>query len=302
MAFAYGRTMRLSIRHITSYRYDKPVTFSDHRLFLRPRDGHLLQTESFEVATVPDARQRWVHDWHDNIVLVASFGMNEGDELRFDCSAIVRIRDHNPFDFILDEGATAFPFFYQPRLQRSLAPYLGRGRCGDSLQVRDWFHGAVPSPVSHPDVVAFLSDLNNAICRDIAYQRRDEEGIQSPDETLELRRGSCRDMAVLFMEACRQLGLAARFVSGYLYEPPADTGERVGNRAQGAMHAWAEVYLPGAGWKGFDPTNGILADHCYVPSAVSDEPTNVDPVQGSFFAAGAVDSHMTVELIIEAMK
>lgn len=292
--------MRLSIRHETRYRYDRPVTFGDHRLYLRPRDSHLLQVESFEVETTPASRQRWVHDWLENVVLVTSFGLDETTELSFHCTTRVRIRDHNPFDFILDPDATAYPFFYRSRLHRSLAPYLGRGRCGSSLRVREWFHGAVPQPVAHSDVVAFLADLNGAIRRDIAYQRRDEEGIQSPDETLELGCGSCRDMAVLFMEACRQLGLAARFVSGYMYEPPADPSRgRVENRAEGSMHAWAEVYLPGAGWKGFDPTNGMLANQLHIPSAVSDEPRNVDPIQGSFYAQGGSRSAMDVSLVIE---
>lgn len=296
--------MRVRILHTTRYSYSRPVAFSDHRLYLRPRDSHMLRVEDFQIHTVPEAGQRWVRDYYDNLVVVTSFGLTESAQLEFRCATTVLLRDHNPFDFILDADATGYPFLYKPRLRRSVSSFLGRGRCGSSLKVREWFHGAVAQPVTHPDVVAFLSDLNGAIRRDIAYERRDEEGIQSPDTTLERRKGSCRDMAVLFIEACRQLGMAARFVSGYVYDPPAapDQVRHIANRAEGSMHAWAEVYLPGAGWKGFDPTNGLLADSFHIPSAVTDEPASVDPIQGTFYPREPTTSAMEIELTLEEVS
>jgi transglutaminase-like putative cysteine protease len=133
--------------------------------------------------------------------------------------------------------------------------------------------------------------------------RRDEEGIQTPDATLDLKTGSCRDMAVLFISAVRKLGFAARFVSGYLFDPPVGAGgDHCFNRAVGSMHAWAEVYLPGAGWKGFDPTNGILANGYFIPCGVSHEPASVDPIQGNYFSEVSTDSTMEVELEIEEIN
>ncbi len=289
--------MRIQIEHRTRHRYDRPVSFGDHALYLRPRDGHLQRVRSFEVRTVPDSRQRWVRDVHGNTVLVVGFGLAESDLLEFDARIEVESEDHNPFDFILEPRAASFPFSYDAYERSALVPFLaGRGTAGE-LAVLDWFYAAVPEPNASDDVVRFLSDLNAALRRDIRYQRRDDPGIQEPDTTLSLRSGSCRDLAVLFISCCRQLGLAARFVSGYLHARPAAGGGESDNRAAGSMHAWAEVYLPGAGWKGFDPTNGILADGFFVPSAVTHDPAGVDPIQGKFFSRVPAGSVMEVELV-----
>jgi transglutaminase-like putative cysteine protease len=293
--------MKLQIKHRTAHRYERPVSFSDHALFLRPLDSHRRHVSLFEVLTTPACTQRWVRDAYGNLVLRCNFGLTESAELCFTTLTEIEVGEDNPFDFILESYATAYPFNYREPDLTALKPYLNTQLSKGAGRVLDWFYQIVPNAVQHPDVVQFLSDLNGAIAREIAYVRRDEEGIQDPDETIQLGTGSCRDMAVLFIAITRQIGFAARFCSGYLYDPPVEGGEdeHVFNRAVGSMHAWAEVYLPGAGWKGFDPTNGILANGYFIPCGVSHDPKSVDPIQGSYYSKEPVASTMEVSLEIE---
>ena len=295
--------MKLSIHHRTCYSYSAPVSLSDQHVFLRPRDSHVLVVDSFSLETSPPSRQRWVRDAFNNIVLVTNTGLATATELVLTCRMTVRSLEANPFDFVLEPHATGYPFEHEAREYTALAPAIETA-VPMSETVMDWFRRAVPSPNRHHDIIRFLSDLNSAVRASIAYERRDEEGIQSPDETLRLRRGSCRDMAMLFVSICRRLGLAARFVSGYLHDDPSggEGGDGAGfNRAVGSMHAWAEVYLPGAGWKGFDPTNGILANAHFVPAAVAIDPSSISPVQGNYFADNPVTSSVKVDLEIELL-
>jgi transglutaminase-like putative cysteine protease len=296
--------MKLSIRHLTRHRYQSAVSYSPHQLYLRPLDSHLRQVDQFTVETIPASTQRWVRDAYGNAVLACNFELQESEVLEFRTRIEVTIHEDNPFDFILDSYATGYPFAYREPDIKALLPFMGSsGRTQGALKVIDWLSGAAATPKAHLDVVQFLSDLNSAIRREIAYVRRDEEGIQTPDATLDLKTGSCRDMAVLFISAVRKLGFAARFVSGYLFDPPFGAGgDHCFNRAVGSMHAWAEVYLPGAGWKGFDPTNGILANGYFIPCGVSHEPASVDPIQGNYFSEVSTDSTMEVELEIEEIN
>ncbi len=289
--------MKLSIRHRTSYHYSAPVSFSDQHVFLRPRDSNVLVVDSFHLETSPASNQRWVRDSYNNIVLVTNTGLATASELVITCEIVVHSLDGNPFDFVLEPYATRYPFNYEMRERTALAPAI-ETTVPESGNVMDWFRRSAPSPNRHADVVQFLSDLNTAVRDAITYQRRDEEGIQTPDETLHLRRGSCRDMAMLFIAVARRLGLAARFVSGYLYDAPSEEAGGGFNRAVGSMHAWAEVYLPGAGWKGFDPTNGILANAHFIPAAVAIEPSSISPVQGTYFSDVPVTSTVNVDLEI----
>lgn len=292
--------MRISIQHTTRHDYEGDVSFGDHSLFLRPCDSHRRRVLEFSVRTDPASTQRWVRDVYGNIVLVSNFGMQTARSLCFEGRMLVELEDENPYDFILDSHAIAYPFDYSGSEQRALLPFLGKTVKPGELRVLDWFYSAVDQPLQHPSIVQFLSNLNEAVRRDIAYVERPEAGIQDPDTTLKLRSGSCRDMAVLFIATVRQLGLAARFVSGYLYDPPVEgSGEHAFNRAVGSMHAWVEVYLPGAGWKGFDPTNGILANNYFIPSAVSHDPLAVSPIQGAYYSKVAVGSSLTTELKLE---
>lgn len=293
--------MNLTIHHTTKHLYERPVSFSDHALFLRPLDSHRRQVSRFEVTTTPASTQRWVRDAYGNSVLSCNFGLTESATLAFETRIDLSLQEENPFDFILANHATAYPFQYREPDLSSLKSYFDADAGKGAPKVLDWFYQAVENPMRHNDLVQFVSDINAAVRRDINYVRRDEEGIQDPDTTLRLKSGSCRDMAVLFIAVLRQIGFAARFCSGYLYDPPTgEGGEPVFNRAVGSMHAWAEVYLPGAGWKGFDPTNGILANSFFIPSAVSHNPKFIEPIQGQYFAKGTVPSTMEVDLQIEA--
>lgn len=296
-------TMKISVHHTTCHNYEGEVSFGDHSLFMRPSDSHRRKVIRFHVKTDPASTQRWVRDVYGNIVLVCNFGMQRSRTLSFETDMLVEIEDDNPYDFILAPHALAYPFEYTDGERQALLPCMGKTAKPGALRVLDWFYGAVESPLQHPSIVTFLSGLNEAVRRDIAYVTRHEEGIQDPDTTLELRTGSCRDMAVLFIAVVRQLGLAARFVSGYLYDPPVDdSGEHAFNRAVGSMHAWVEVYLPGAGWKGFDPTNGILANSYFIPSAVSHDPLAVNPIQGAYFSKDPYASSMTTELEMQEVS
>jgi transglutaminase-like putative cysteine protease len=292
--------MKLSIQHSPRHDYERPVSFSDHALFLRPLDSHRRQVARFEVATTPESTQRWVRDAYGNIVLNCNFGLTESQTLAFETRIELDLQEENPFDFILDSHATAYPFSYREPDLSSLKSFLEAGAGKGAHKALDWFYQAVPSPMQHSDLVQFVSEINAAVRRDISYVRRDEEGIQEPDTTLQLRTGSCRDMAVLFIAILRQIGFAARFCSGYLYDPPVGEGsDHVYNRAVGSMHAWAEVYLPGAGWRGFYPTNGIMANSFFIPCAVSHNPKFIEPIQGNYFSKTSVASTMEVDLNIE---
>ncbi|MEO0796998.1 MAG: transglutaminase family protein [Verrucomicrobiota bacterium] len=297
--------MKISINHLTRYHYSKPVGFGEHQLFLRPRDSHKLRVESFNLRTSLECSKRWIRDCNNNIVLVTNFGLQQSSELDFECQMVVEVEQENPFDFILEPYASAYPFRYLHHEAHALAPLLDANAIADAHTVFDWLYTAIPDVNHHDSTVQFLANINQAIHRDIGYTRRDEQGVQSPNETLSLRLGSCRDLALLFISTCRQLGLAARFVSGYLFDPPVDGthgSDHVFNRAVGSMHAWAEVFLPGAGWLGFDPTNGILTNEYFLPSAVAYEPSSVNPIQGKYYSKESITSTLEIDLRLEEVQ
>ncbi|KPK15144.1 MAG: hypothetical protein AMJ62_10415 [Myxococcales bacterium SG8_38] len=290
--------MRISVDHLTEYRYEQPVGFGEHSLYLRPRESQTLHVRSFSLQCRPEVRVRWVRDCFNNIVAVVSFGLVKSSVLSFHCQMVFDVAEENPFDFILDTRAADFPFSYDEKEKSALRPYL-EAEESERWRVLDWARSMLGDSTRGRETIGFLTDLNLAIHRNIAYRRREDEGVQTANQTLATGAGSCRDLAELFVATSRQLGLAARFVSGYLYEPPPPEGVSAFNRAAGSMHAWAEVYLPGAGWRGFDPTNGILTDHHFLPAAVANRPQWVNPIQGRYFHNGDVRSHMTVDLHIK---
>ncbi len=289
--------MRISVDHLTEYQYEHPVGFGEHSLYLRPRESQTVHVQSFSLQCRPEGRVRWMRDCFNNVVAVVSFGLVESSVLSFHCKMSFDVAEENPFDFILESRASQFPFSYDEREKSALSPYL-EAEESERWRVLDWVRGVLGESTQSRETIAFLTDLNLAIHRHIAYERRDDEGVQTANETLARERGSCRDLAELFVATSRQLGMAARFVSGYLYEPTPPEGEHAFNRAAGSMHAWAEVYLPGAGWLGFDPTNGLLTDHHFLPAAVASRPQWVSPIQGRYFHSGHVGSQMHVELRI----
>ena len=287
--------MFLRIIHATRYDYSSPVSFAPHALYLRPRETPRQRLHSFELTLAPAARRIATNDAEDNALDWAYFDTaTRSATLEFRSEFLVETLDANPFDFFLKPTALSFPFAYDAAESFALGPCFVSPPGTDRIQLRAWLDAHLPAPPS--DTIAFLTALNAAVRTALCYSRRDEPGIQTPADTLARGGGSCRDYAVLFIALCRQLGFAARFVSGYLHEPPDPA---VPNPTPPAMHAWAEVYLPGAGWRGLDPTRGIFCDDSFVPVARTALAENVNPIQGNFFSAGPTTSTLTTRLTID---
>ena len=287
--------MFLRVTHVTRYDYSSPVSFAPHALYLRPRETTRQRLHSFDLTLTPVARRIATSDAEDNALEWAYFDAGTfAPVLEFRSEFLVETLDTNPFDFFLKPSAFTFPFAYDEAERYVLAPCLALPAGSDEAELRGWLAARLPAPPR--DTVAFLTALNTAVRNSLGYTRRDEPGIQTPAETLACGGGSCRDYAVLFIALCRTLGLAARFVSGYLHEPPAAD---IPNPLPPAMHAWAEVYLPGAGWRGLDPTRGIFCDDSFVPIAHSAVAASVNPVQGNFYSNGSVASNLHTTLTID---
>ena len=264
---------RFSILHRTYYNFSAQVQLGPHALRLRPREGHELRIESSTLEISPPATLRWQRDVEDNSVAIATFEL-PASKLAIESQVVIQQYNQNPLDFLLDDYATNYPFTYPPQDWALLAPY---GECCDpsrSGALAEWVSG-LWSPGEPIQTYGLLQRLNTRIHQTMQYQLREEPGVQSGAETLFRGTGSCRDFAVLFMETARCLGFASRFVSGYLHAPPSPANF-------GATHAWAEVYLPGAGWKGFDPTIGAMAGSDHIAVAVARLPESVPPVAGTF--------------------
>jgi transglutaminase-like putative cysteine protease len=287
--------MNLSIRHLTRYTYSEQVQFNPHRVLLRPRENPCIRVVDFQLQVSPAARVRWMSDPFENHIALLHFE-ETASEIRIEALIQTVLGEENPFDFLIEPYAESYPFSYNPHERKALQPFLEIGSPANCAKVLPWVWREFPQlPGSTLEI---LTRINQRMHERLTYQRRDEEGVQSPDETLAKGTGSCRDFARLFIEICRQLGFAARFVSGYLYDPPAGDNHFF-NVAVGSMHAWTEVHLPGAGWKGFDPTNGMLANNLFIPCAVASEPALTSPIQGSYYhPQSLVPSTMEVSLSI----
>ncbi len=285
--------MLLHIIHRTEYHYSTPVEFGPHRLLVRPREGHDVQIRSSALRVRPKCRVRWVHDIFDNSVAIVNF-TEPSDRLMFESEVVVEQYNTNPLDFILDHYAQELPFDYSPHEKPELQHYIPLCHPQDEPAVRNWLRPFL-NPRGRAATVECLMAINRSVPLFFQYTRREEPGVQSPGETLRLRGGSCRDFALLFMEAARSLGLASRFVTGYLCANA--TGPLA--EATGATHAWTEIYLPGAGWKGFDPTGGVLAADLHVRSGVARLPSQAAPVTGSFAGPREACVGMKVDVKVE---
>lgn len=286
--------MNLSISHLTHYTYSEPVSLSPHLLYLRPRESARLRLREFTCTCEPAAILQPVRDPHDNELTWARF-RDHSATVAITMHAEVETLDTNPFDFVLKDYATTFPFTYEPVFDFALAPYLAAPFATTRDYLVKWLDQHFPCADRPTDTIAYLSALNNLLFTTLCYTRREAPGIQTSLETMAIGGGACRDYAVLFIELCRTLGLAARFVSGYMHTPSGDD-----TRTAGAMHAWTELYLPGAGWKGFDPTHGVWCDDCYVPVAHAAQAESVNPIQGHYYSKTPVTSLLTTEISVDA--
>lgn len=283
--------MNLLITHETHYRYERAVSLSPHLLYLRPRENSRQRLRDFELVIDPAPHLSRTADPLDNELWTAHFP-DLSDHLVIRTRAHVETFETNPFDFVLKHYASQSPFEYEPVLKFALGPYLAPPFDETQRELQSWLdRNFSERPKGTVDMLSAFSQL---IYERLTYRRREERGIQSSLTTLELGSGACRDFAVLFTELCRTLGLAARFVSGYLYAPAGDD-----HRTIGAMHAWAEVYLPGAGWKGIDPTHGVWCDDRFIPVAHGAQAESVNPIQGNYFSPTPVSSELDVNVVVE---
>lgn len=279
--------MHIEITHDTTYTYDREVQIQPHLLYLRPRENALLKVEDFDLTLQPSGRLQWMRDDFDNLPASVDFNTTTTQlVIRSRCRVVTT--DLPPFEFLVRDYATTFPFDYEPLHRSNLSIYLVPPETTTRNAVFDWMGRCFANRPR--ETVAWLFGLNQAVFQNLRYTRRDEPGIQTALTTVQLGSGSCRDYAVLLIECARTAGLAARFVSGYMLNPATDGG------GFGTMHAWVEVFLPGAGWRGIDPTHGIFCDNRYVPVAHAVVAESVNPIQGSFYSAIPAASQMRADV------
>jgi transglutaminase-like putative cysteine protease len=285
----------LTVRHSTVYRYREPVRPGEHRMMFRPRESHDLRLIQSELVISPKpARLRWLHDPFDNSVAIAAFE-DATTELRFDSTVMLEHFETFVPDYPIEEYARTYPFRYSDEDFPSLMPGLTHRYSAGN--VSKWALQFLDASDTTP-TIRMLRALTHGIREQFIYTRRVEKGVQTPDETLRIRRGSCRDFAVLMMEAARSLGVAARFVSGYIFVPNsagfADGGAI--HEGGGSTHAWMQAYLPGAGWIDFDPTNSIIGNRNLIRVAMAWTPDQVLPLSGTY--AGSAQAFLGMDVTV----
>ena len=283
----------ITVRHVTTYRYKQPVAFGEHRMMLRPRDYYDQKLLEAKLVITPEPTDiRWVHDVFGNCVAVARFG-GRAEELQFE--SVIRLDQSSTdvLDFQIEEYARRYPFTYGADEMPDLLRDMERQYLDPEHEVDEWAWQFLRND-GRTITTELLAAMTHATRQNLTYVKREEGGVQDPVRTLRLGSGSCRDFAVLMMEAVRSLGLAAHFVSGYLY---VHEGRRVGG---GATHAWIRVYLPGAGWIEFDPTNGIVGNHDLIRVAVARDPRQAIPISGTWTGFPSDSLGMTVEVEVTA--
>ncbi|MCP5425397.1 MAG: transglutaminase family protein [Gammaproteobacteria bacterium] len=275
----------LQITHTTTYEYSEIVTLQPHRLLLRPREGHDLRIESSQLEITPAHMIKWQRDVYGNSVGIVQF-LERSKQLSIFSGITLKHYEDQPLDFWVEDYAVNFPFQYDPVERIDLSPYVVPIFLDDQPAIGEWLR-KFWQPGQVVETYLLLDWINKALANNFTYCMREEPGVQTPGETLSIQGGSCRDYATLFIEACRYFGLAARFVSGYLYSPETVLGD-------GSTHAWSEVYLPGAGWKGFDSTSGLVVGNDHIAVAVHRHPEEIPPVSGTFLAAHQLAPNMRV--------
>ena len=285
--------VELRIRHRTTYRYRQPVSLGPHRLMMRPRESRDLRLLSNDISLSPDATLTWAYDVAGNAVATATFG-SSAERLSVESVSRVELSAAAYPVFAIAGSAITFPFRYTDDEWTDLGSLTVRQYAEESPSLRAWAQGFV---AAYPtDTLSLLKDLNAGVGSTIVYQVREDEGTQSPSETLSLGVGSCRDLATLLVEAVRSLGFGARVVSGYLHDPSRTL---LGSADAGATHAWAEIFLPGAGWVTFDPTNQSVGGANLIPVAVARDIRQAMPLIGSFVGPADAFLDMSVEISVD---
>lgn len=286
----------LTIHHKTEYRYAYPVSFGEHRIMLRPRDAHDLRLLDAALAITPrPASLRYINDVFDNSVAIATF--NARDKLlTFTNTATV---EHQPADVIeltASDAAYEYPFLYSDEEFPDLVAFV-TPRYGDpDGELSAWARGFL-APNGRTRTLDILTGMTHGIRAQFSYRKRYEHGTQHPLDTLQTGSGTCRDFALMMIEALRRLGIAARFVSGYLFVHGARERGYVGG---GSTHAWVQVYLPRTGWIEFDPTNGIVGNRDLIRVAVARDPAQAIPLHGTYF--GMADAFLGMDVTINVVS
>jgi transglutaminase-like putative cysteine protease len=288
----------LRVSHRSEYRYQHPVELGPHRLMCRPRDSHDLRLLDTGITILPQpAELRWMHDVFGNSIAIATFSEPTAG-LVFESTFRA---EHYPLPertLVIDDYAVTLPLSYSASEDVDLGSSKARQYPDPDHKLDAWVKGLLEKVPGHATMDVLVAMITS-IKADFVYKRREEVGVQTPVETLDLASGSCRDFAVFMMDAVRFLGLAAQFVSGYLYdEALVDAGG--GLVGGGATHAWIQVYLPGVGWVEFDPTNALVGGRNLIRVAVAREAAQAAPLIGSFTGAPGDFLALTVNVEVTA--
>ena len=292
-------SVRYDITHTTVYRYKRPVSFGEHRVMFRPRDSHDLRVLATDLEVSPEAIVRMIQDPHSNSVALVQ-PLSEATELKIVCTFSIEHAHSNNLELPLSPSAEFFPFAYTVEERFDLEHYLRPHHDDPDGTLSAWARRFIRTdgPTGTRDL---LVQMNQQIRDDFEYVGRDEEGTQTPLQTLALGSGTCRDFALLMMEAARRLGVATRFVSGYLYDPVLDgTSADSDVVGAGATHAWLQAYLPGAGWVPFDPTNNLLGSNQLIRVGVARDPAQAAPISGSWY--GEADAYVGMDASVQVRR
>lgn len=286
------------IVHTTVYHYKQPVSFGEHRVMFRPRDSHDLRVLATDLQVSPQSLVRMIQDPHSNSVALVQ-PLVSAAELKIVCSFSIEHAHTNNLELPLAPTAEVFPFAYSLDERFDLENYLRPQYDDVGGHLTAWARQFIRTD-GYTGTRDLLVKMNEFIRVNFRYADRDEEGTQAPQTTLKLASGSCRDFALLMMEAVRRLGIATRFVSGYLYDPALDGGEDAGTVGAGATHAWLQAYLPGAGWVPFDPTNNLLGGNQLIRVGVARDPSQAAPIAGVWY--GEPDDYLGMKVTVEVKR
>ncbi|MFS0773256.1 transglutaminase family protein [Sphingomonas sp. 1P08PE] len=289
----------LNLSHVTTYTYRQPVSFGEHRLMVRPRESYDQHLLAARLDIDPPPREvRWLQDVFGNSVAIVTFD-RQASRLAIDSRVHLR---HAPaqIDHVdIEDYAKTYPFTYSSEEMPDLLRSIERQHLDPQRHIDRWARRFLSD--GRTDTLALLTDMTTAIRREFTYVQRPEKGTQSPIETLTRRKGTCRDYAMLMIEAVRALGFAARFVSGYVYDA-SGSPRSAGVVGGGNTHAWVRVYLPGSGWVEFDPTNGIIGNRGLIRVAIARDIYQAVPVSGTWsgFPGSFVDMDVSVDIQVAA--